>query len=121
MSEDPYKKKDSYRSRLAPLIGKKEARKLRARREGRNNPVQAVALFGLVGWSVALPTLLSLALGIWIDRTWPGQFSWTLMLLLIGIILGCYNAWRVIQKELFFITPDTPDQKEGQHDANDQQ
>jgi hypothetical protein len=22
------------------------------------------------------------------------------MLLLVGIVLGCYNAWRVIQKEL---------------------
>jgi ATP synthase protein I len=118
MSSDPEGGKKSYSSRLAPKIGKKEARKLRARREGRNNPVQAVALFGIVGWSVALPTLLSLALGIWIDRTWPGQFSWTLMLLLIGIILGCYNAWRVIQKELFF---SPPDQKEGKHDANDQQ
>jgi ATP synthase protein I len=72
MSSDPEGGKKSYSSRLAPKIGKKEARKLRARREGRNNPVQAVALFGLVGWSVALPTLLSLALGIWLDRTWPG-------------------------------------------------
>jgi ATP synthase protein I len=117
MSSEPEGGKKSYNSRLAPKIGKKEARKLRARQEGRNNPVQAVALFGLVGWSVALPTLLSLALGIWIDRTWPGQFSWTLMLLLIGIILGCYNGWRVIQKELFFIPPD----QKGKHDANDQQ
>jgi ATP synthase protein I len=118
MSEDPYKKRPEYRSRLAPLIGKKEARKLRARREGRSNPIQAVGLFGIVGWSVALPTLLALGLGIWIDSRWPGRFSWTLMLLLVGIILGCYNAWRVIQKELFF-TP--PDQKEGKHDSSDQQ
>jgi ATP synthase protein I len=100
MSEDPYRKKPEYRSKLAPKIHTKEARKLRARRSGRHSPLQAVGLFGIVGWSVALPTLLALALGIWIDRTWPSRFSWTLMFLLIGIILGCYNAWQVIQKEL---------------------
>jgi ATP synthase protein I len=118
MSEDPYKKKDSYRSRLAPLIGKKEARKLRARRAGRSNPLQAVSLFGIVGWSVALPTLLSLALGIWIDNTWPGRFSWTLMLLLVGVVIGCINAWSVIQKELNI---SGQNEKEGKNDSNDQQ
>jgi ATP synthase protein I len=118
MSEDPFEKKPVQRSRLAPIVRKKEARKLRARQEGRTNPMQAVSLFGLVGWSVALPTLLALGLGIWIDSTWPGRFSWTLTLLLVGVVIGCINAWSVIQKELNF---SSQNQKEGKNDSSDQQ
>ena len=56
-------------------------------------------MFGLIGWSVVIPTLLGVALGLWIDQTWPSRYSWTLMLLLLGIILGCLNAWRWISQE----------------------
>ena len=56
-------------------------------------------MFGLIGWSVVIPTLLGVALGLWIDRTWPSRFSWTLMLLLLGIILGSLNAWRWLSQE----------------------
>ncbi len=56
-------------------------------------------MFGLVGWSVAVPTLIGIALGTWIDRTWPGEVSWTLTLLFVGVVIGCANAWRWIQRE----------------------
>jgi ATP synthase protein I len=46
-----------------------------------------------VGWSVTLPTLLGIALGVVIDRRWPGRFSWTLTLLFLGLVFGCANAW----------------------------
>jgi ATP synthase protein I len=124
MNEDPLKSRPEYRSKLAPKIHKKEARKLRARQAGRHHPLQAVGLFGVVGWSVALPTLLSLALGIWIDRTWPSSFSWTLLLLLVGIILGCWNAWKVIQRELGMISThkdqDAPKEVEKNDRSNQQ-
>lgn len=57
-------------------------------------------MFGLIGWAVAIPTVLGIALGIWLDRTWPaGHISWTISLLFVGIILGCLNAWRWISRE----------------------
>lgn len=59
-----------------------------------------LGMFGMVGWSVALPTLVGVAVGIWIDRTWPGRLSWTLMLLMAGLILGCFNAWFWIRREM---------------------
>jgi len=54
---------------------------------------------GIVGWSVAIPTLIGVALGVWIDSKWPGRFSWTLMLLVAGVILGCLNAWYWVTRE----------------------
>ncbi len=56
-------------------------------------------MFGVVGWTVAVTTIIGIALGIWIDKTWPGPYSWTLTLLFIGLIVGCLNAWYWIKKE----------------------
>ena len=49
---------------------------------------------GLIGWSVAVPTLLGAMLGLWLDRRHPGPHSWTLMLLVAGLVIGCANAWH---------------------------
>lgn len=80
-------------------IGKQAARKRQARRTRDERIWFGLGLFGLVGWSVAVPTLLGLALGVWIDSRWPGQVSWTLTLMLSGLILGCLNAWFWIEQE----------------------
>jgi len=80
-------------------IAAKERRKLKGRREKGQNVWFGLGMFGLVGWSVAIPTLLGTALGVWVDRTWESQYSWTLMGLLIGVILGCLQAWYWIKQE----------------------
>ena len=41
---------------------------------------------GLIGWSVTVPTLIGAALGIWVDKHYPSTYSWTLMLLLVGLV-----------------------------------
>lgn len=56
-------------------------------------------MFGLVGWAVTIPTLFGAAIGVWIDSRWPGPHSWTLMLLILGVFLGCLNAWTWMQRE----------------------
>ena len=66
-------------------VGHKEARKLKARRERDRSVWFGLGMFGLVGWSVAIPTLIAVALGVWIDTTWSGPYSWTLMLLFVGV------------------------------------
>jgi len=59
----------------------------------------SLGIFGLIGWSVAIPTLSGIALGVWIDARWPSRISWTLTLLFVGIVVGCVNAWYWIQQE----------------------
>lgn len=80
-------------------ISSKAARRLKTQADDRGNVWYGLGMFGLIGWSVAIPTLLGVALGIWIDRTWPSRYSWTLMLLLLGILLGCLNAWHWVSQE----------------------
>ena len=92
-------KTDVPEERFADEVGASEQRKVRARAEGDRTVWFGLGMFGLVGWSVAVPTLLGLALGIWIDSTVESERSWTLMMLAVGIGLGCFNAWYWISKE----------------------
>ena len=84
---------------FADTVGEKEERKLKARRDKMRTPWFWAGVFGLVGWSVSMPTVLGILLGVWIDRRWPSQVSWTLMLLLFGVGLGCLNAWFWVTRE----------------------
>lgn len=79
-------------------VESKADRKIKARRE-KKSIWFGLGMFGMVGWSVAIPALIGIALGIWIDTHIPSRYSWTLMLLVFGIILGCFNAWYWIDKE----------------------
>ncbi|MGC9368034.1 MAG: AtpZ/AtpI family protein [Paracoccaceae bacterium] len=88
------------RENKADAITRKAERKEAAEKRGEGRGVWfGLGMFGLVGWAVAVPTLLGIALGIWLDRVLPGGFSWTLALLLAGVALGCLNAWWWINRE----------------------
>jgi ATP synthase protein I len=84
---------------LVRQVGTKETRKLKAQRRVTQTVWSGLGMMGLVGWSVAVPTLLGAALGIWVDKHYPGIHSWTLTLLIIGLFIGCLNAWHWVAKE----------------------
>ncbi len=94
-------------------VGEKARRKLLAQRQRNQSIWFGVSLFGLVGWSVVTPTLMGVALGIWIDTQWPSRFSWTLMLLFMGLTLGCLNAWQWVSREQQKIQRTTKEPKIG--------
>ncbi len=80
-------------------IEKRQKRKIKARERKNRTIWMGLGLFGVIGWSVMIPTIIGIIVGLWMDQKWPGQISWTLMLLFAGIILGCLNAWYWVQKE----------------------
>ena len=94
MTEDRVKAADA-----AEAVRRKAARKAAAASRPRRGVWFGLGMFGLVGWAVAVPTLLGVALGAWLDRAWPAGFSWTLALMLAGVVLGCFNAWFWVQRE----------------------
>jgi ATP synthase protein I len=77
----------------------KAARKIRARRDSAHGVWFGLGMMGLVGWSVAVPTLLGAALGLWLDARHAGTRSWTLALLVAGLCIGCLNAWRWVARQ----------------------
>jgi ATP synthase protein I len=85
---------------FAEQVGAKAARKLNARRDPGREVWLGLGMMGVIGWSVAAPTLLGAALGLWLDNHHPGAHSWTLALLVAGLALGCMCAWRWVAAEL---------------------
>lgn len=96
MDDSPSNPRDEFVERVTD----KQKRKERARRETNRGIWFGMGMFGLVGWSVAIPTVLLLALGIWIDSWAKDPYSWTLMFLVIGIGVGCLNAWFWVKREM---------------------
>jgi len=99
MTDRSTEKPSSAEPPLARHVGTKAERKLRAQRNVNRTVWLGLGMMGLIGWSVAVPTLLGAALGLWLDKNYPASFSWTLTLLIIGLLAGCLNAWHWVAKE----------------------
>lgn len=99
MRKDPGTKPDDEGTAFSREVAAKARRKLKARRGPTPGVWFGLGMMGLIGWSVVVPTLAGAALGAWLDGRNPGGHSWTLMLLLIGLIVGCLNAWHWVAKE----------------------
>ena len=96
---------------LAAQIGAKAERKLKARKSTQGVWL-GLGMMGLIGWSVVVPTLLGVAIGLWLDRRHPGAHSWTLALLVAGLMIGCLNAWHWVAKEEKAMRDETEDDNE---------
>ena len=93
----PVDKKDA--NSFSQQVGQKAQRKLKALHNDKKSVWFGLGMFGIVGWSVAIPTLLGAALGIWLDKKYTQSFSWTLTCLISGLLSGCIIAWFWISKE----------------------
>lgn len=99
MSKEPEEKPSSGGTKLSHQVGEIAVRKLKAQRHVSQTVWSGLGMMGLIGWSVVVPTLLGAGVGLWLDKHYPGNHSWTLMLLAIGLGLGCFNAWHWVAKE----------------------
>jgi ATP synthase protein I len=84
---------------FAARIGANAMRKQRAQRSGGQGVWFGLGMSGLIGWSVAVPTVLGAVLGLWLDARHPKVFSWTLSLLFVGLVVGCFNAWHWVAQQ----------------------
>jgi ATP synthase protein I len=80
-------------------VAEKEKRKLKLLRDNKQSVWFGLGMFGMIGWSVAVPTLLGAVLGIWLDKNYPQSFSWTLTFIVLGIVSGGFIAANWISKE----------------------
>ena len=79
-------------------IGRKAARRLAAQRRSKS-PWFWLGMLGLIGWAVAVPTLLGVALGVWLDSLTETGVSWTLTMMALGLVVGIFNAWHWVTRE----------------------
>ena len=85
--------------KFSNLINEKAKRKLKALNGKHQSVWFGLGMFGIIGWTIAVPTLLGTTLGIYLDNKYPESFSWTLTCLILGLIAGCFISWNWIIKE----------------------
>ena len=85
---------------MSEKVGNTEQRRIAARKRAIRSIWAGFATFGIIGWSVVVPTLSGVVAGLWLDRRFPSsRHSWTLTLMVAGLIVGCVSAWHWISKE----------------------
>ena len=78
----------------------RQAERMKSKRENPGpSPLRGLGTFGMIGWSIAVPTVGGAFLGLWLDRIAPQSFSWTLALILAGVVLGGFIAAAWVNKE----------------------
>ena len=83
----------------AEHIADKAARRIRAREARRHGAWFGLGMFGLIGWSIALPVIIGIVVGQRLDAWLGGRVSWTLTMMALGLALGCINAWYWMTRE----------------------
>ena len=68
-------------------------------RHGERPLGQNLAMIGVLGWLIVVPTLIGMFLGRWADRHFATGIFWTTSLLFVGLVAGCYLAWRRVHRE----------------------
>lgn len=73
--------------------------KMRRARQGRSLFMNA-AILGTYGWNICIPVLIGVFIGRYLDQKFPlPPLSWTLNFILLGFLIGFYNATRWLNKE----------------------
>lgn len=85
-----------------PLV--REVRRQRSRRakwlqEGDISVARRLAQIGVLGWIIVGPMLAGLFLGRWLDAQFGSGLFWTAPLLMVGLGLGGWFAWKWMHSE----------------------
>src|SRR6056297_88111 len=92
------KKKSDPEREMQNKIKSDVKKKIKAKSE-KDDIMFGLGVFGIIGWAISIPTLLGILLGVYPDKNFQTDFSWTLTLLISGVIIGCLNAWRWIKEK----------------------
>jgi ATP synthase protein I len=93
-----------------PLVKGVQLRQERHRRwmrEGDPSVARRLAQIGVLGWIIVVPMLTGIFVGRWLDRTFNSGLFWTAPLLMLGLALGCWSAWKWMKSAWSFLLFDS--------------
>ena len=61
---------------------------------------QSVGVMGTIGWTVSIPMVCGLFFGRWIDNRLNSAHVFMLFCMMVGLIVGCVTAWRIVSEKL---------------------
>jgi ATP synthase protein I len=67
--------------------------------EGEPSMARFVGQIGVLGWIIVAPTLIGLFIGRWLDHRFGTGIFWSAPLLLVGVLIGCWSAWKWMHKQ----------------------
>lgn len=79
---------------LLEKVRRDRLRQQRWLREGQPSMARFIGQIGVLGWIIVAPTLIGLFVGRWLDYRFGSGIFWSAPLLLIGVVIGCWSAWR---------------------------
>jgi len=85
--------------KLRQAVELREARDARWKAEGERPLWRNLSMIGALGWLIVTPTLLGVFLGRWLDRTFDSGITWTGALIVLGVSVGAWLAWRRVIEE----------------------
>ncbi|MBO1265558.1 AtpZ/AtpI family protein [Proteiniclasticum sp. SCR006] len=91
------KKSSTPEEKLMDKISSDAEKKIDARKKGKEI-MFGLGIFGIVGFSIAIPTLLGILLGSYLDGKTESSISFTMTFLFLGLVIGCINAWRWVKE-----------------------
>ncbi len=69
-------------------------RRKRWLRDGDPSVARRLAQIGVLGWIVVVPMLIGIFVGRWLDQRFGSGLFCTAPLLMLGLALGCWSAWK---------------------------
>ena len=84
-----------------PLVRGVKLRGERHRRwlgQGEPSVARYLAQIGVLGWLIVVPMLTGLFAGRWLDKTFHSGLFCTAPLLMLGLALGCWSAWKWMRR-----------------------
>jgi ATP synthase protein I len=74
-------------------------RQIRWLREGDPSVAQRLAQIGVLGWMIVVPMLIGVFAGRGLDQKFNSGLFCTAPLLMLGLALGCWSAWKWMLSE----------------------
>ena len=85
--------------RMIAAVRQQRERQRKWQREGEPSMAQYVGQIGVLGWIIVAPTLIGLFIGRWLDHRLGTGIFWSAPLMGIGVIIGCWSAWKWMHRQ----------------------
>jgi ATP synthase protein I len=84
---------------MATAARQRSERQRRWLSEGQPSTLRFVGQIGVLGWIIVAPILVGLFVGRWLDHRFGTGIFWSAPLLLAGVVVGGYSAWKWIHRQ----------------------
>ncbi len=95
----PRQPEPDERDALVSNVRLRDERRRKSQREGEPSVARRLAQIGVLGWIIVTPMLIGVFVGRWLDHVLNTGIFWTAPLLMLGLALGGWSAWKWVNAQ----------------------